>query len=216
MLDGEAEVFVEYAGAGARCCRRNYDEAAVDLLPPVHARGILLTDEAAFGEAHSVQLRRVAFEPEDVAELRAALADAQAEPVLQPAVSRLVPLAEPSSAKLVQARGDVDAMARDLLRRAACLAPGEPIPQALLVATLGMPQLNPVNEQFRRQIDARLGRGYEHTYLYPGIRKVVQAAGRVIRTPEDRGIVYLIIGWLAFRFGIGGTYFALLTIAFAE
>ncbi|MFP5407180.1 MAG: ATP-dependent DNA helicase, partial [Gammaproteobacteria bacterium] len=60
------------------------------------------------------------------------------------------------------------------------------------VATLGMPQVNPVNEQFRRQIDARLGRGYEHTYLYPGIRKVVQAAGRVVRTPEDRGIVYLI------------------------
>ncbi len=60
------------------------------------------------------------------------------------------------------------------------------------VATLGMPQLNPVNEQFRLQIDARLGHGYEHTYLYPGIRKVVQAAGRVIRTPEDRGVVYLI------------------------
>jgi tetratricopeptide (TPR) repeat protein len=36
----------------------------------------------------------------------------------------------------------VDAMARDLLQRAACLAPGEPIPHALLVATLGMPEDN--------------------------------------------------------------------------
>jgi tetratricopeptide (TPR) repeat protein len=36
--------------------------------------------------------------------------------------------------------GTVDAMARDLLLRAACLAPGEPIPHALLVATLGEPE----------------------------------------------------------------------------
>jgi tetratricopeptide (TPR) repeat protein len=36
----------------------------------------------------------------------------------------------------------VDAMARNLLQRAACLAPGEPIPYALLVATLGTPGNN--------------------------------------------------------------------------
>ncbi len=60
------------------------------------------------------------------------------------------------------------------------------------VATLGLPQVNEVNEQFRRRIDASLGHGYEHTYLYPGLRKVVQAAGRVVRTPEDRGTVFLI------------------------
>ena len=36
------------------------------------------------------------------------------------------------------------------------------------------------------------GAGYDYTYLVPGIQKVVQAAGRVIRTQEDRGIVYLI------------------------
>ena len=33
--------------------------------------------------------------------------------------------------------------------------------------------------------------GYEFTYLYPGLQKVVQAAGRVIRTLTDRGCVYL-------------------------
>jgi hypothetical protein len=36
----------------------------------------------------------------------------------------------------------VDAIARDLLQRAACLAPGEPIPHALLVATLSTPEDN--------------------------------------------------------------------------
>jgi DNA excision repair protein ERCC-2 len=36
------------------------------------------------------------------------------------------------------------------------------------------------------------GAGWDYTYLYPGLRKVVQAAGRVIRTREDRGTVVLI------------------------
>ncbi len=60
------------------------------------------------------------------------------------------------------------------------------------VATLGLPQLNPVNAQIRARLEERFGAGYEYTYLYPGLRKVVQAAGRVIRGSEDRGVVYLI------------------------
>lgn len=60
------------------------------------------------------------------------------------------------------------------------------------VSTLGLPQVNPVNQEFRRRIDALLGSGYEYTYLYPGLRKVVQAAGRVIRTTSDEGVVVLI------------------------
>ena len=60
------------------------------------------------------------------------------------------------------------------------------------VATLGLPQLNPVNDEACSRIEERFGAGYEYLYLYPGLRKVVQAAGRVIRTSEDRGVVYLI------------------------
>ena len=60
------------------------------------------------------------------------------------------------------------------------------------IATLGLPQMNPVNEQVRQRMEATFGAGYDYTYLYPGIQKVVQAAGRVIRTSEDRGVVYLI------------------------
>ena len=59
------------------------------------------------------------------------------------------------------------------------------------IATLGMPQVNPVNEQIRQRMQACLGRGYDYTYLFPGIQKVVQAAGRVIRTPQDTGVVFL-------------------------
>ena len=60
------------------------------------------------------------------------------------------------------------------------------------VATLGLPQVNPVNEKLRECLQEAFGRGFEDAYLIPGLRKVVQAAGRVIRTPEDRGVVYLI------------------------
>jgi DNA excision repair protein ERCC-2 len=60
------------------------------------------------------------------------------------------------------------------------------------VATLGLPQVNAVNEEMQRRMQARFGSGYEYTYLYPGIQKVVQAAGRVIRTTTDRGVLYLI------------------------
>jgi Rad3-related DNA helicase len=60
------------------------------------------------------------------------------------------------------------------------------------IATLGLPQMNPVNEQVRQRMETTFGAGYDYTYLYPGIQKVVQAAGRVIRTTGDRGVVYLI------------------------
>ena len=60
------------------------------------------------------------------------------------------------------------------------------------VATLGLPQLNSVNEELRRRLDGEFGAGYDYTYLFPGIRKVVQAAGRVIRTLSDRGVLHLI------------------------
>jgi DNA excision repair protein ERCC-2 len=59
------------------------------------------------------------------------------------------------------------------------------------IATLGMPQVNPVNEQIRQRMQTCLGQGYDYTYLFPGIQKVVQAAGRVIRTPQDQGVVFL-------------------------
>jgi len=60
------------------------------------------------------------------------------------------------------------------------------------IATLGMPQVNPVNEQLRARMDALYGAGFDYTYLIPGLRKVVQAAGRVIRTERDRGVVHLL------------------------
>ncbi|MBL8301679.1 MAG: ATP-dependent DNA helicase, partial [Ideonella sp.] len=62
------------------------------------------------------------------------------------------------------------------------------------VATLGMPAWNAVNDQVKARLDTHFGddRGHDYTYLFPGVQKVVQAAGRVIRTADDRGVVWLI------------------------
>jgi len=59
------------------------------------------------------------------------------------------------------------------------------------IATLGLPQINPVNQEMMRQMDKVLGHGYDYIYHYPGLQKVVQAAGRVIRTRNDEGTVHL-------------------------
>src|SRR5690606_7213738 len=61
----------------------------------------------------------------------------------------------------------------------------------VFIATLGLPQVNAVNEQLRLHLAQRFGLGYEYAYLYPGLSKVIQAAGRVIRGPADRGVLYL-------------------------
>ncbi|WP_248919997.1 ATP-dependent DNA helicase [Pseudomonas entomophila] len=60
------------------------------------------------------------------------------------------------------------------------------------VATLGLPQVNPVNEQFKQCLGRQFGAGFDYAYLYPGVRKVIQAAGRVIRGDQDRGVLLLI------------------------
>jgi DNA excision repair protein ERCC-2 len=60
------------------------------------------------------------------------------------------------------------------------------------IATLGLPQINPVNQQLMQRMQQRFGQGYDYTYLYPGLQKVVQAAGRVIRTPQDLGQIFLL------------------------
>lgn len=59
------------------------------------------------------------------------------------------------------------------------------------IASLGLPQHNPLNEAMRERMETRFGNGWAYTYLYPGLQKVVQAAGRVIRTEQDAGVLYL-------------------------
>jgi DNA excision repair protein ERCC-2 len=60
------------------------------------------------------------------------------------------------------------------------------------VATLGLPPFDNWHEILRQRLDRRFQAGQAYTYLIPGMQKVVQAAGRVIRTQQDRGVIWLI------------------------
>jgi Rad3-related DNA helicase len=59
------------------------------------------------------------------------------------------------------------------------------------IATLGLPPVSPAQSQFRARIDAIFGAEQGYADLVPALQKVVQAAGRVLRTPEDRGWLWL-------------------------
>jgi Rad3-related DNA helicase len=60
------------------------------------------------------------------------------------------------------------------------------------IATIGLPQRNPINDAMAQRMETVFGSGFNYVYLYPGMRKVVQAAGRVIRGRSDVGSVHLI------------------------
>ena len=68
---------------------------------------------------------------------------------------------------------------------------GERLIGCAVVGT-GLPQVNPQQEMLRQYYDEQAGCGFDYAYRFPGMKKVLQAAGRVIRTPEDRGVVLLI------------------------
>ena len=57
---------------------------------------------------------------------------------------------------------------------------------------VGLPQVSPQQEMLRRYYDQQNGCGFDYAYRFPGMNKVLQAAGRVIRTPEDKGVVLLL------------------------
>lgn len=62
---------------------------------------------------------------------------------------------------------------------------------AVIVGT-GLPMVCTENEIFREYFDKNNGSGFNYAYQYPGMNKVLQAAGRVIRTGTDKGGILLL------------------------
>lgn len=62
---------------------------------------------------------------------------------------------------------------------------------AVIVGT-GLPMVCTENELFREYFDQEKGAGFDYAYQYPGMNKVLQAAGRVIRTATDYGAILLL------------------------
>ena len=70
-----------------------------------------------------------------------------------------------------------------------------------IIVGVGLPQVGPVQDALRSHYDAVLpaaadacggADGFDYAYRFPGMNKVLQAAGRVIRTERDRGMTLLI------------------------
>lgn len=61
-----------------------------------------------------------------------------------------------------------------------------------VVVGVGMPSPDPDREAIRAYFEEHAECGMEFAYIYPGMNRVLQAAGRVIRSENDRGVVILI------------------------
>jgi len=63
---------------------------------------------------------------------------------------------------------------------------------AVVIVGVGLPQVSPELEIMRAYYQNKGGSGFSFAYTYPGINKVLQAAGRLIRSESDRGALLLI------------------------
>lgn len=68
---------------------------------------------------------------------------------------------------------------------------GDRLSGAVIVG-VGLPQVCLERDILRKYFQDKNDMGFEYAYIYPGMNKVLQAAGRVIRTENDKGVVLLI------------------------
>lgn len=61
-----------------------------------------------------------------------------------------------------------------------------------VIVSVGLPQLSARQNIIKDYFNEKNGMGFEYAYMYPGMNKVLQAAGRVIRSETDTGAVLLI------------------------
>lgn len=69
--------------------------------------------------------------------------------------------------------------------------PGEMLSEVIVVSP-ALPQVGPERELLKGYFQDRFERGFEYAYLVPGMTRVVQAAGRLIRSAEDCGAIVLV------------------------
>ena len=69
----------------------------------------------------------------------------------------------------------------------------------VIVVGTGLPQVGPERELLKDYFDRNGDSGFDYAYLYPGMNKVLQAAGRVIRTQTDEGVIALLDERFSYR-----------------
>ncbi|NLX62518.1 MAG: ATP-dependent DNA helicase [Tissierellia bacterium] len=61
-----------------------------------------------------------------------------------------------------------------------------------VIVGVGLPKICPQQDIIKDYFNFHNGLGFEYAYMYPGMNKVLQAAGRVIRSEKDKGALLLI------------------------
>jgi Rad3-related DNA helicase len=69
--------------------------------------------------------------------------------------------------------------------------PGERV-VGVSVIGIGLPRLSIERDILQNHFEKTLGEGFNYAYLFPGMQRVLQAVGRLIRTENDRGSALLI------------------------
>ncbi|MBW5446020.1 ATP-dependent DNA helicase [Cohnella sp. CFH 77786] len=62
----------------------------------------------------------------------------------------------------------------------------------VVVVGVGLPQVGPERETLKRYFDETGRNGFDYAYVYPGMNKVQQAGGRLIRSETDKGVLVLV------------------------
>jgi len=62
----------------------------------------------------------------------------------------------------------------------------------VIIVGVGLPQICLERDIIRDYYDSKNQKGFEYSYMYPGMNKVMQAAGRLIRSETDRGVILLL------------------------
>lgn len=62
----------------------------------------------------------------------------------------------------------------------------------VIIVGVGIPMINELNNQLKDYYEVHFNKGFDYAYQYPGMNKVIQAVGRVIRTQTDHGVAVLI------------------------
>ena len=82
-------------------------------------------------------------------------------------------------------------------------AEGVDYPGDMLVGTIiigpGLPRFDTEQELIRAYYDERYDSGFDYAYIYPGMNRVIQSAGRVIRSETDVGMIALVGKRFAYR-----------------
>lgn len=84
--------------------------------------------------------------------------------------------------------------------------------KGIIVTGLGLPKYGTFCENIRTHFDKKYGNGFDYAYLYPGINKISQSAGRLIRTKDDSGFIFLMDSRISRYFHLLPDYWDIKTV----